>query len=349
MQIFVKMWTGKTITLDVPASATVDSAKASIQDKEGISPDLQRLICGWRQLEGQRTLSDYMIREGATITLVFRAPRRPSVVPGGNHKTIIESIFPAPGSEDVSLSSELSITFQAGIDTSWYADCAPAEHRYSNSWDEYTGSPFTFTSECRKERLMLLKLRADEFPPAMASDEVQATLNQIRYDHDGINKSYYGGDVNSWQRYTWDMPIGKVSRGDGGKTLQIILGNELEWNTWYALALLHGPMGACPPGANKAIIDDYLVPFKTTSSTMILNLSCVGEDEVFATISATSMAGESIGTARVDMTQTAASLRRAFADRIGCDSGILRLVLPDGAVMSPTDDGRIAREVLCAL
>ena len=69
MQIFIKTWTGKTITLNVEPSNTIKKVKRKIQDKEGIPPSQQHLIFRWQELKDHQTLDEYKVTNKSSVHL----------------------------------------------------------------------------------------------------------------------------------------------------------------------------------------------------------------------------------------------------------------------------------------
>ncbi|RYN15546.1 hypothetical protein AA0119_g13166 [Alternaria tenuissima] len=74
--VFVKTLTGATVSLvRLNLSTTlVIELKEAIQDRIGLLPETQRLIFGGKQLEDERTLGEYNIKNESTLHMVLRVP-----------------------------------------------------------------------------------------------------------------------------------------------------------------------------------------------------------------------------------------------------------------------------------
>jgi len=188
MQIFVKSMTGKTITLDVESSDTIEDVAKQIHRKEQIPPDQIRLTFAGRNLPWGVTLAELNIQAESTLHMILRmsggcfALAVPGVVPPQALAATEEARDLAAKEEEKEVATVVRRRFTAAECMAWRNRFPPG----AGSWwvdpeeEEWPGRP-------------LLRLSRKIAPSPGVPMHVDLAAAQTEHIH--LNSEYEGGQL----------------------------------------------------------------------------------------------------------------------------------------------------------
>jgi hypothetical protein len=262
----------RTMVCNVGGGDTVRSLQERIHVEFGLPPLFQCLICNGARVQLEQTLAQAGIGRDAVVHVMIQV--------GGKPQNVLWAPFIKSITRTHSLSesacASVRVTFQPSeghtIDLSSFSrPLAPMQ----NLWPTYLAqthgaekaASFFWSSHIPSSRALLLEL-SEEFTKE-GKDGISPALEREKYKFDGINRSYYGGDSRSWQRYTRSLPVaGTISVDPHTLVMEWRSSEALKPATWYAFLLVHSNH-MC----SSSIYEDHLVPFQTAPAAPTLRRS----------------------------------------------------------------------------